>query len=51
MTEDHRTAELSAVRKDAAQLRQQLFNASKRNDALSRTLKTAREELLSLIHI
>ncbi|WP_295687276.1 proteasome ATPase [uncultured Brevibacterium sp.] len=48
MTEDHRTAELSAVRKDAAQLRQQLFNASKRNDALSRTLKTAREELVRI---
>lgn len=48
MTDVDRTAELAAVRKDASQLRQQLFNASKRNDALSRTLKTAREELVRI---
>lgn len=48
MTDVDRTAELAAVRKDATQLRQQLFNASKRNDALSRTLKTAREELVRI---
>ncbi|GAA4285537.1 proteasome ATPase [Brevibacterium daeguense] len=44
MTES-RADELTALRKDAAQLRQQLFNAGKRNEALSATLRTARDEL------
>ena len=40
--------ELSRLRKDSAGLRQQLFNASKRNEVLSKTLRTAREELTRL---
>ncbi|MCQ9388850.1 proteasome ATPase [Brevibacterium sp. 50QC2O2] len=37
--------ELGRLRKDSASLRQQLFNAGKRNEALTKTLRTAREEL------
>ncbi|MCT1829328.1 proteasome ATPase [Brevibacterium luteolum] len=39
------TADLAKLRKDSAQLRQQLFNASKRNEALAKTLRQARDEL------
>ena len=39
------TADLAKLRKDSAQLRQQLFNASKRNEALTKTLRQARDEL------
>lgn len=39
------TEDLAKLRKDSAQLRQQLFNASKRNEVLTKTLRQAREEL------
>ena len=45
MTESTAASELKKVRADAANLRQQLFNASKRNEALSKTLRQARDEL------
>lgn len=39
------TSEVKKLREDTASLRQQLFTAGKRNEALSKTLRTAREEL------
>lgn len=39
------TSEVRKLREDTASLRQQLFTAGKRNEALSKTLRTAREEL------
>ena len=36
-------AELPKVRQELAGLRQQLFNASKRNEALTKTLRQARD--------
>ena len=39
------TTEVKRLREDTASLRQQLFSAGKRNEALSTTLRTAREEL------
>ncbi|MCM1012414.1 MULTISPECIES: proteasome ATPase [unclassified Brevibacterium] len=39
------TSEVKKLREDTASLRQQLFTAGKRNEALSTTLRTAREEL------
>lgn len=38
-------AELPKVRKELAALRQQLFNAAQRNEALTKTLRQARDEL------
>ena len=38
-------AELPKVRKELAGLRQQLFNAAQRNEALTKTLRQARDEL------
>ncbi|WP_202410762.1 proteasome ATPase [Brevibacterium rongguiense] len=40
--------ELDRLRKDSAALRQQLFTAGQRNEALSKTLRTAREELVRI---
>ncbi|MDN5660067.1 MAG: proteasome ATPase, partial [Brevibacterium aurantiacum] len=39
------TPEAKRQREDTAALRQQLFSAGKRNEALSKTLRTARDEL------
>ncbi|GAA0034646.1 proteasome ATPase [Brevibacterium metallidurans] len=39
------TPEVRKLREDTASLRQQLYSAGKRNEALSKTLRTAREEL------
>ena len=39
-------SELDSLRKDSAALRRQLYAAGQRNDALSKTLRTARDELL-----
>ena len=39
------TTEVKRLREDTASLRQQLYSAGKRNEALSKTLRTAREEL------
>ncbi|SMY02157.1 proteasome-associated ATPase [Brevibacterium sp. 239c] len=39
------TPEAQRQREDTASLRQQLFSAGKRNEALSKTLRTARDEL------
>ncbi len=39
------TTEVKKLREDTASLRQQLFSAGKRNEALSKTLRTARDEL------
>lgn len=39
------TTEVKRLREDTASLRQQLFSAGKRNEALSKTLRTARDEL------
>ncbi|WP_349827810.1 proteasome ATPase, partial [Brevibacterium litoralis] len=48
MTQDRADGDLSRLRTETAQLRQQLFNAGKRNEALSKTLRTAREELVRI---
>ncbi|GAA2014465.1 proteasome ATPase [Brevibacterium samyangense] len=48
MTHSPAGDELARLRQDASQLRQQLFNAGKRNEALSKTLRTAREELVRI---
>ena len=39
------TTEVKKLREDTASLRQQLYTAGKRNEALSKTLRTARDEL------
>ena len=39
------TTDAKRLREDTASLRQQLFSAGKRNEALSKTLRTARDEL------
>lgn len=39
------TTEVKRLREDTASLRQQLYSAGKRNEALSKTLRTARDEL------
>lgn len=45
MTETETTTEVKRLREDTASLRQQLYSAGKRNEALSKTLRTARDEL------
>src|SRR5699024_7573865 len=39
------TTEVKRIHEDTASLRQQLYSAGKRNEALSKTMRTAREEL------
>lgn len=45
MTDTAATTEVKKLREDTLSLRQQLFSAGKRNEALSKTLRTARDEL------